>query len=153
MSWPGRDKGVQRPTVWVLASKASRLLHHERRLMGDCGVGSDRVRGRSKIETVTACISRATEAQTTVDTAWSRPGPGLQNAPSFVSAADLVAELHILGHSHETCVTTHWSFAPEFVVEGKFYKSRPRQAAETNDGTFQSPSPGLENAVSIVSPA
>ena len=121
--------------------------------MGDCGVEPDKVRRRPKLETVRACISPTTEAQKMIDTAWSSPGPGLQNAPSFVSAADLVAELHILGHSYETCVNTHWSFAPEFVVEGKFYKSRPRQAAETNDGTFQSPSPGLENAVSIVSPA
>ena len=107
MSGPGRDKSVQRPTVWVLASKASRLLHHERRLMGACGVGSDKVRWLSKLETVTACIPRTTEAQNTADTAWSRPGPGLQNAPSFVSAADLVAELHILGRSNETWMKPH----------------------------------------------
>jgi hypothetical protein len=88
-----------------------------------------------------------------IDPAWSRPGPRLQNAPSFVSAAYLVAELHILGHGNKTCMKPHWDFALDFIVEGEFYKSRSRQAAEASDGALQSPCPGLENAVSIVSPA
>ena len=88
-----------------------------------------------------------------IDTAWSRPGPGLQNAPSFVSAAYLVAELHILGYSNETCTKPRQDLAPDIFVEGKFYKSRSRQAAETSDGALQSPCPGLDSAVSIVSPA
>jgi hypothetical protein len=46
-----------------------------------------------------------------IDTALSRPGPGLQNASSFVSGAYLVAELHILGYSHEMCMKPHWDFA------------------------------------------
>ena len=88
-----------------------------------------------------------------IDTALSRPGPGLQNASSFVSGAYLVAELHILGYSHEMCMKPHWDFAWDIFAEGKFDKSRSRQAAQTSDGAFQSPCPGLENAVSTVSPA
>jgi hypothetical protein len=107
VSGPGCEKSARRPAVWILASKASSPWHRECRRLGDCGVEADMPPRRPRPETVRACISRTTEAQNMIDPAWSRPGPRLQNAPSFVSAAYLVAELHILGHGNKTCMKTH----------------------------------------------
>ena len=71
-----------------------------------------------------------------IDTAFSRPGHGLQNASSLDPSDCLQAELVYLAHGTETRHKAHWDFGPVSLVGAEVGIFACRHSVETNKGAF-----------------
>ena len=71
-----------------------------------------------------------------IDTAFSRPGHGLQNASSLVPSDCLQAELVYLAHGTKTRHKAHWDFGPVSLAGAELGIFACRHSVETNKGAF-----------------
>ena len=71
-----------------------------------------------------------------IDTAFSRPGHGLQNASSLVPSDCLQAELVYLAHGTKTRHKAHWDFGPVSLAGAEVGIFACRHSVETTKDPF-----------------